>query len=189
MRKATAEGYLRLIEEHLAGAVDHEKALGNEATVAELGRILRTSDMTLCHYRKERSLVEYRRQGNACVYRLGHTKEQLERVIRGDAPPENEFATDAQKSQQVAHAISEIQTADKLALPVVHQHVHLHTSPEDLFARTRERAMKEAKESYRDVILEAADAAEKRGDSALANRFYKDFIHMEEGLKVIYEGK
>ena len=72
--------------------------------------------------------------------------------------------------------------------PVV-QHLHVHTTQTDFFERVRLKALAAAKEAYRDVILEAADQAKSKGDKDLAIRLYDDFIHMEQGLKVIYEGK
>jgi hypothetical protein len=165
MRKTKAEGYLRLLEEHLATATDYESALGFQATAPELCKILNVTPMTLYSYRREGTLTEHHKLGNAYAYVLGQVKEQLERVAKG-------ILSD-KKPLEAPASTPETETA---------------MSDGDPFGRARLRAMKAAKEAYRDEILEAADQAEKLGNTELALRLFKDFIHMEEGLRVLYAG-
>lgn len=53
----------------------------------------------------------------------------------------------------------------------------------------RDRAMKAAKEAFRDVMLEGADEAKARGDTLTQVRFLEDYIFFEEGLVLIYNRK
>lgn len=51
------------------------------------------------------------------------------------------------------------------------------------------RALKAAKQSFREVILEMADEAKARGDFAEQARYLEDFIFFEDGLELVYQGR
>lgn len=53
----------------------------------------------------------------------------------------------------------------------------------------RQRMLTAAKEAAKDACLEAADEARKRGDHWLRAQCLEDYVHLEEGLKMIFNGE
>lgn len=53
----------------------------------------------------------------------------------------------------------------------------------------RERMLSAAKAAARDACLEAADEAKKAGDQWLRAQCLEDYLHIEEGLKMVFHGR
>ncbi len=56
-------------------------------------------------------------------------------------------------------------------------------------SRVRKLMLKAAKEAARDLILREADRAKSAGHHELRANLLDDYVHMEQGLSVVFEGR
>lgn len=177
MRKSVARKCLQFLNEYCGAATDYEEALQHDVPRPVLAKILQTSLGSFSAWQKAEILRVVHRNGNAHMYRLGDVKEQLEKVVRGEKLDVLQRLVVARHPDTQEQAVQECR-AVATCVP--------HIAGVEPFEASRARAMSAAKEAYRDVVLEAADHARKSGDKDLAISLYEDFIHMEQGLRIIY---
>jgi len=176
MRADAARERIQLLEDFISRHTDRSQAIQKLLTANELSQIFKTTNVTVSAWNRSGELVATEKDGQSFMFRVDHVLEQLA-CIAADRPnlraemlkTQTQEIVPVQLMPQVRHATIET-TARRL----------------DGFDDIRSRANKAARDAYRDVILEEADKAKARGDKDLAIQLYEDFIHAEEGLKVIH---
>jgi hypothetical protein len=183
MRRGDAQKHLDRFNEWFGFQPESPEVLyGSEVTGLRLAQILKVNPASIGNWARAGELVESRLLGRERIYLLRDVLRQLECLAQGLPNPLLRTivgAVDRVKEPEVMAPLQAMRERIAAQMPAPSE-----PPPSDPFEAVRARAAKAAKEAFRDVILEAADAAEERGEKDLQIRFLKEFIFAEESVAI-----
>lgn len=167
--------------------VSEDQIAPNWLTVKEICSVLNLNEGTFRVW-QNKGIIPFHMVGGRYFFVLEEVKEALTKSGRKF----QEGSMEKSASQESVSDNERVSTPVQIMTPMpsVESRVVIRESDVACFFGSmgiRDRMLLAAKEAARDVVLKAADEAKRKGDHKLRADLLDDFVHLEEGLKMIFQ--